>query len=313
MAIITLIFISSVLATGMRSRRQLQREIQDLDKAHGLKREAKLERIRRVQRRSDFLDDALRRIYYLITLVSAITLIGLPFLRLQPNARLMIWLGFSITTFLGALALLLYWRGWGEETEGLLRRKLRQAQERAHAGRGLRVRDELTGVYTLDYWLHVLELRLGRPFLRPIPITCLMIDLQGMAELRLSHGDEVADDILRRIGREITRNVRASDPVCIYRGYRVAVALFRCPEKFGGKVANRIEANLERLLLEGLNLRYGINLHLVWDLGTLPAQASTPVQLLRVVETSLDLKRSLMPLLKRSQPGGVAKLPSRGT
>lgn len=312
-AIIIITSISSVLAAGIRSRRRWQREIQDLDKVHGLKREAKLERIRRAQRTSDFLNDTLRRIYYLITLVSAIILIGLPFLRLQPNARLIAGLGLSATTFLGALMLLLYWRSWGEETEGLLRRKLQQAQEWAHAGRGLRVRDELTGAYTLDYWLHVLELSLGRPFRRPIPITCLMIDLQGMAELRLKHGDEVGDDILGRIGREITRNVRASDPVCIYRGYRFAVALFRCPARFGSMVGNRIEANLEHLELKGLNLSYGMGLHLVWAFGTLPTQASTPVQLLRVVETSLDLKKSLMPLLERSQANGVAKLPSRGS
>ena len=304
--IIILVSISSVLATGMHRRRQWMRETDFFENARGTAVESQLERIRRAQRATDFLDDALRRTYYLLTLVSAIGLIGLPFLPLGPNARLITWLSLSGITFLGAFVLLLHWRGWSDDTDGQLRKKLRQAQERALGMRGLLVRDDLTGVYSLDYWLHELELKLGRRILRPIPVTCLMIEIEGLAELRLKQGNQLGDETLRRISQEISHNVRAHDLVCSYRGHRIAIALFRCPAKAGKRVGARIETNLARLILDGIDLRYGTKMNIIWECATLPGQASTPVQLLRLVETLLDVKRSLMPLLERSRPDEIA-------
>ena len=287
--------ISATLLIGWSRRRRWIRETAELEQAKGRDTEVHIRRVRREQRANDFLWHGIRRIYYLITFFSVVGLVALPFLSLEPSTRMVTGMALTATTFLGALFLLAYWRGSDHERESLLRRKLRQAEERAHARRGLAVRDEVTGAYTLDFWLHALELRTRRIITRRRPVTCVMVDVEGLPELRARRGSAAGDDALIRIGREIIRNTFSNDLVARYRGQRFVIALNNCPARVGKRVAERIAYNIEYLSLEGTNKRHGSNLHLRWSSASIPQDASTPIQLLRVTETSLDRMRSLIP------------------
>src|SRR3990172_800299 len=296
-----LLAVSGIILTGRRRRRQWTSETQRIDGLEGTRQEEQLERIERVQRATDFLNDALIRLYYLIAVLSAAILILLPFFPIELGRKRGVYLALTGIEFLGALTLLWHWHGWDDDRESLLRRKLRKAKEEAHLRRGLAVRDELTGLYTLDYWLHSLELQMSRILRKPVPISSLMIDITGLPDLRTRRGVAVADDLVVRVSKEITRNIRASDLVCRYRGQRFIVALMRCPEDCGRIVADRVTRNISLVALEGENKSYGSNLSLQWALATMPGQASSPMQLLRVSEAALDLKKSLVLVLDKTE------------
>ena len=126
-------------------------------------------------------------------------------------------------------------------------------------------------------------------------MTCVMFDMEGLPELRARRGSAVGDEALVRVGQEIMRNVRPRDLVARYRGQRFVIALDNCPAKLGKRVAERIAINIENLSLRGTNREHDSDLSLQWSSASTPRDASTPIQLLRVTETTLDLKKSLIP------------------
>jgi len=239
----------------------------------------------------NLLSGLLRRIYYVIIIASTVMGIVLSFSTMEQSARLHIWLAITGTSWGGALILAISWQGNDDEQECKMRTKLRRAQEHVLSLHGLTVRDVLTHTYTPEFWLHALELRIYRTFRRPIPITCLMIEVKGLAELRNAQGNDVGDRVLIRLGQEISRNIRPSDIVCRYGDHGFAIALFRCPTELGRKITERVTANAAHVVLRWVNRHYGNTLHLLWELATLPGDAVTPIQLLCTTEHSLIMKR----------------------
>lgn len=291
-AVIALILMSSVVVAGRRRRGQWINQAQHVDYERGAALKDHTARAQQTQRASDFLNSLSRRIYYVITSISTVILLALPFIRVEQTTKLHLFLVFNCVTFLGALILLYSWHGQDDEREKLLRKKLRLAQEHTLEKRGLRVRDQLTHLYSTELWLHGLELQLGRIIRRPIPVTCLMIEIVGLAELRRIHGDKAADRVLIVVSRALARAVRTNDLICRYHDKRFAISLFRCSGKLGRSVGERITTIVTGMVLKGINRHYGRHLELQWEIATLPNDASTPVQLLRLAEQSLDEKIS---------------------
>ena len=291
-AVIALILMSSVVVAGRRRRGQWIHQAQHTDYEKGAALKDHTTRAQQTQRASDFLYNLSRRIYYVITLMSAAILLILPFIQVEQTTRVHLFLIFNSMTFLGALILLYSWHGQDEKRERFLRKKLRLAQERAIAKRGFKVRDHLTHLYSTEFWLHGLELQLGRIIRRPIPVTCLMIEVVGLAELRRIHGDKAADRVLIVVSRSLARAIRATDLICRCHDQRFAICLFRCPPKFDRVVGERVTTIATRMVLNGTNRHYGRHLELQWEIATLPNDASTPVQLLRLTEQTLSEKIS---------------------
>ena len=290
LAMTALLSISGVAATGKARRRQWMLETQNMERAGNVATQGQIQRTQRAQRASDFLSDLIRRIYFIMTMVAASALTVLPSMTVEASTRILLWLGLTGVAYVGAALLLFYWHGWEDEREALLRRKLRHAQERALSLRGLIVRDELTQLYTPEFWSRELNRRVRRTIRRQMPVTCLRIELEGLEAFRDKHGDH-ADDVIYQVGQVIGHNVRADDLVCSYGGGRFAVALFRCPARFGRSIAARVENNVGSLALIATNQRYGSRLRLQWALATLPASATTSTKLLRVTRRALDRKK----------------------
>lgn len=291
-AVLALILMSGVVVTGRLRRKEWINQAHHMDYERGAALKDPTASARQTQRAYDFLNNISRRIYYVTTFVSAAMLIILPFIRVEQSTRFYLFFIFNGATFLGALILLYSWHGQDDERERLLRKKLRLAQENAMAKRGLKVRDPLTHLYSTEFWLHGLELQLGRIIRRPVPVTCLMIEVVGLAELRRIHGDKAADRVIIVVSRSLARAIRATDLICRYHDQRFAIGLFRCPAKFGMSVAKRITTIVDRMVLNGINRHYGRRLELQWEVAVLPDDASTPIQLLRLTEQTLSEKVS---------------------
>lgn len=284
---------SSVVVSGKRFRRARAGNLLPDWKTGGEERTMQATRTRRDQRASDFLENLLRRSYYGAAVLAALGMLLLPFLPVQRETRLVVWLTLTGASFVVAFVLLWYWRSGDEEREARLLKSLRAAGERKGWRAGLKVRDRLTGLYTAEYWLHALELRNGRYLRRATPVTCLMIGVKGLAEVRRSEGNRAADELLRSMALQILADVRPSDLVCRYRGGRFAVALLRCPADHAEAIAGRLGDELRRLLRDQTGDRGSHRLHVQWETATLPGDALTPMQLLRVAGKSLDFKLSL--------------------
>jgi diguanylate cyclase (GGDEF)-like protein len=283
---------SSVVVAGKRFRRVREGNSQPVWVTGGEERAMQAARTRRTQRSSDLLENLLRRSYYGAALAAALGMLLLPILPLERGARLLAWLSLTGASFVVAFVLLLYWHNGDEEREARLLKTLRAAHERRGSQAGLNVRDRLTGLYTPEYWLHALELRHGGHLRRATPVTCLMIGVKGLAEIRREEGDARADELLCSMALQILTDVRPSDVVCRYRGGRFAVALLRCPADRVEAIATRLTDSLRSVLRQVGPERNG-RLHVQWEAATLPGDALTPVQLLRVAGKSLDFKLSL--------------------
>ena len=59
----------------------------------------------------------------------------------------------------------------------------------------LEMYDEISGLYTKRFWLKALELRVRRRLRRYAPITCLLLELPELNDMRKIYNDSVADEV----------------------------------------------------------------------------------------------------------------------
>ncbi|HLB63579.1 MAG TPA: hypothetical protein VJJ46_01955 [Anaerolineales bacterium] len=285
---ISLLLAIHVLAVAGRWRRaQWQRRTQAVS-LDGERPNQQILRAGAAGRASDFLNRQVLRAYYTIALVGSLTLLALPRLRVTPEARIVLWVGLTALTFGSAVILIIYWNGWDEDLDRLVRKRLIEAEEKELERRGLPVRDPETGAFTLEFWLHSLETLFGRSLRRSTPISCIVIEVLGITEFGELHSGPALLEVFSGIARSIASNLRGYDIVCRSAEARFAVALFRCPARFVDRVAARVAGNLTRLVLAGVNEAYGVHLGLRWRGATLPDEAVTPIQLLHVAELKLN-------------------------
>lgn len=207
----------------------------------------------------------------------ALGLAALPFLPIEQPLRALLWAGMTAGSLLSALVLLLHWRS--SDQQGTAPNAASSAGRDRHARRGRQERDRLTGLYARDVWMQAIGRRLDRWFRRPTPVSLMVLRLEG--NLDLAGGNE----LLRQLGLELLDNVRPND-LCARLGDRqLAVALARCPLECAPEVADRVAHSLHRLVSPGEG---GADLRLRWAAATLPDQAGSPAELLRVACKGLD-------------------------
>jgi egghead protein (zeste-white 4 protein) len=152
----------------------------------------------------------------------------------------------------------------------------------------LKPRDR-AGMYTAEFWLQALHLQTRR-----LPeVVCLNFEVMGLEQLRAEHDSAIVDVVLAEIGKGLRRSVRATDLVCRYRQWQFAVALLKCPEQYGNRVAERTATRLIRETLERVNLTYGAHLQLRWKATPLPHQPVTAPELRAVLERTFNPLASL--------------------
>jgi diguanylate cyclase (GGDEF)-like protein len=288
LALVGLVALSGVLVAGRSRRREWTRHAMRLHSASDDELEGLVNRAEVSQRAADYLHIRIRHISYLTVLLSALSLTVLPYFHLGPAVGLRLWVALNAIMVIGSTLLLLYWHGWDDDREVILRRRIRLARERLLQQRGLAVRDHLTGAYTVDYWLHSLELAARRGRRGGLPITCLAIQITGLRAWREHGGTIQAAGVLRRFAQELENNVRAADVVCRSGEDRFVIGLFRCQPHMAGKVAERILRNVTRMVLQAQAFQGWQNLSLIWASASFPKDGETPVEVLRRTERALE-------------------------
>ncbi|MFQ5921838.1 MAG: GGDEF domain-containing protein [Anaerolineales bacterium] len=179
-----------------------------------------------------------------------------------------------------------------DDDEEMGRKSTLLAADESFASRhGMRIRDKLTGLCTTEYWIHRLELRLRRVIFKGKPVTCLVLQIGGLKELRERQGDEAANHVLVRAASMLEANVRSGTLICRFESASFAVALFRCPKKRGLTIGQNLAANIQFEVLDSVQEQHGVELELSWASAIMPGDASTPVQLLRAADWKLKRQR----------------------
>jgi diguanylate cyclase (GGDEF)-like protein len=295
-----ILFLAGLLALGVimiraqRRRRQASDAARNLGPAARATSAEQLRELQRAARASDMVETALRLGYFFLAVAAATASIGLGFTDLSDRLKSVLSVAALGMTFLAALFVLRYWQSGSEGWDRAVRNRLRDAEEGLLSRRGLVARDQATGLYSLEFVLHALEARMSRLFRRPRPVTCVLLQIEGLPAVRQRHGEALGNDILQRVGEEVQRNLRTDDLVCRAGNERLLMALMRCPGKYGPTVSRRVSTNVQRLLLHALGRQYQTELSLVSVHATLPDDASTPVELVHRVESDLEIKRSLL-------------------
>ena len=291
---------AGLLALGVLMIRAQQRRRQAGEAARKLGPTARassaeqLRELQRAARASDMMETALRLGYFFLAVAAATASIGLGFTGLSDRLKSILSIAALGVTSLAAFFVLRYWQSGGEGWDRAVRNQLREAEEGLLSRRGLAARDQATGLYSLEFVLHGLETRLSRLLRRPRPVTCVLLQIEGLAAVRQRHGAALGDYILQRVGEEVRRNLRADDLVCRAGDDNILMALMRCPGKYGPTVSRRVSTNVQQLTLHALSRQYQTELSLVSVHATIPDDASTPVELVHLVESDLEIKRSLL-------------------
>lgn len=296
LAFITLVALSGVLVAGRTRRREWARRAMNIRDASDGDLEEMIKLAEKSQRAADYLHLRIRHISYITILVSALSLTSLPYVRLSGDIELPVWVGLNVVMVVGGGLLLFYWHGWDDDREAILRRRIRLAREALMERRGLPVHDPVTGAYTVDFWLHSIELEVRRGRRGGIPMTCLTVQIIGLHHWRAHGGATSAVEVLQRVARELQNNVRAKDIVCWLGDDRFAVGLLRCQPALAGQIGERISNNVTRMVFKALTFHGWRNVRMAWSSASLPKDGKTPVEVLRLAERGLKNQLATVPV-----------------
>ena len=105
--------------------------------------------------------------------------------------------------------------------------------------------DPVTGVWNRMQVVERLTGEWSRSERYGSPIACLLVEVEGMGDVRGRHGAYVADEVLKAVARRLKRTVRDHDVVGRYAGDRfvvVAVADADGARAFGGRLRQAVGA-----------------------------------------------------------------------
>jgi|GEM_PF-6532372 len=187
---------------------------------------------------------------------------------------------------LGGLAIgLSYWHAWAEQQERKLARRIQWTEEQLLISYGVVTRQPGTGLYTRDFLIQMMETFLGQVG-ESLPLACLMLEIRGLTEFQEQHGKEKAMEVLKQVGKAISRSARPYDLTGHDSEQRLTLILLRYPARVS--VRNRFVIATQRYVLDEINKTYNSHLELGWTRANLPDDAPTPLQLLSRARHSLD-------------------------
>lgn len=177
----------------------------------------------------------------------------------------------------------------GEITPRTLERSLRYARklgETLEALRQLATRDPLTGLLNRREFDRIIGEECERALRFGDPLALVLIDLDHFKAVNDRHGHPAGDEVLREVGRRLTREVRGVDRVLRLGGEEFALVLMQTDVKEAAAVAGRACAALRR---EPVNVGEGRTLPITASAGVavLPDDAGTAASLMEAADRAL--------------------------
>jgi len=179
-----------------------------------------------------------------------------------------------------------YWHSWAEQQQRKLARRIQWTEEQLLISYGVTTRQAGTGFYTRDFLIQMLETFLGQQGGESLPLACLMLEIRGLADFQAQHGSEKATDVLKQVGKSLSRSARPYDLVGHDSEQRLTLILLRYPPTLS--IRDRFIAGTQHKVLDEINRIYNTHMGLVWTRANLPDDAPTPLQLLSRARHALD-------------------------
>jgi diguanylate cyclase (GGDEF)-like protein len=117
------------------------------------------------------------------------------------------------------------------------------------------VRDRLTGCFNREYCLETLQGELRRAKRSGRPLSIVMFDIDNFKRINDELGHLGGDEILRAVGAQLTRVLRASDVACRYGGDEFILLLPDTDLPGAEHVAETLRREIETLALAGAGAR----------------------------------------------------------
>lgn len=242
----------------------------------------------RAQRATDFLDAVLSKSYYVMGMVSIGALCLMPFLRMPLNSRIILLATFHGLMSISAGIIYLNIRDRDLDGEISTRKRLYDTELLGSDTQTLVMYDPISGMYTVGFWLRALELRVKRKFYRYAPVTCVLLELPELKDIRMVYGESVADEVVRQFAGDM-KNSSGSDDLWTRVGYdQFVVAAMRCPADKASIIGQRIAHNATRVTVVGDGAPLNFVLRIRWLSATSPLYVVNPSQLLHSAITSMD-------------------------
>jgi diguanylate cyclase (GGDEF)-like protein len=140
--------------------------------------------------------------------------------------------------------------------------------------------DELTRVYNRRHFFDELDRELAAARRYSVPVSVLILDLDGLKGLNDSFGHEAGDEALRTLAQRLMRYSRASDIVARLGGDEFAVILSRTDSAGAVQIARRLQDSVEgevAVVTKGRRLRIAVS----FGFASFPEDAEDAGQLIR--------------------------------
>jgi diguanylate cyclase (GGDEF)-like protein/PAS domain S-box-containing protein len=128
--------------------------------------------------------------------------------------------------------------------------------------------DEVTNLGNRRTFYMRLEWALAQARRDSVPLTLMLVDLDGFKDCNDQYGHQAGDMVLKKAGELIRRNIRANgDEGFRYGGDELAVLLFGVSAAAGARIGERMRAQFERCALYGTTMSIGVGEY-VHGMGT---------------------------------------------
>jgi diguanylate cyclase (GGDEF)-like protein len=161
--------------------------------------------------------------------------------------------------------------------------------------------DELTRVYNRRYFFDQLDRELAAARRYSVPVSVLILDLDGLKRLNDSFGHETGDEALRTLAQRLMRYSRASDIVARLGGDEFAVILSRTDSAGAAQIARRLQDSVEDevpVAGKGRRLRIAVS----FGFACFPEDAEDAGQLLRQADGRMYAAKAARSSSARKRP-----------
>ncbi len=130
------------------------------------------------------------------------------------------------------------------------------------------IRDALTGAYTYDHFLSMLRHEVARGNRYSRPLTCVVVDIDGLRRINDAHGARAGDQVISEVAQVMQGIIRSSDVLARVSGGQLAILLPECQGDAGVVVAERVLAAMaehpfivQRQVIERVTVSIGVSVH----------------------------------------------------
>ncbi|PQO41515.1 hypothetical protein C5Y93_30875 [Blastopirellula marina] len=156
---------------------------------------------------------------------------------------------------------------------------------------GISRNDPLTGLATRRQLDEQLEREWFRAVRYHLPLSCIVLDVDGFQEINETHGLEVGDEVIQRVAQQAEGHTRLTDYVCRLDGDRFLIAMVESNEHQAARFAER----LRKMIAGTAVATKGLGLNLTASFGVAQAHADTTNldKLIQLAEEALIVAKQL--------------------